>query len=215
VTNPSQSPRTDYLLGIDPGIENLGWGLVKVDGTKMSPRPVGFGAIKQSTATSVPYQARALSIASNVVSLVASLEVSVHIICETPGNWFNAKGEASKDSEAVQKLYWTTGAILGGLGAYHGLSAAAMTMWVVEPRDWKGQVEKPMMRQRNIAWLDQYGLALPESAPMDTSDALGLARKAGSLWCPTNPMRDWLPDNWSLVYTGACTTTQEVYELLI
>ena len=131
-------------------------------------RPNRIAGVK--TEGKAPWQARANNCAMQVINSIFSLlnrsEANCMavggVIVETPSNWFTEKGQASKDVEAVQKLYYFCGNLIARF-ADEGLP-----VWSIRPEAWKGQTPKRLMVRRSLERFEKYGI---EPAPGMTHDA--------------------------------------------
>lgn len=154
------------IFAIDPSIGSLGYALHE-NGCITSA-----GVIKQK-GNQGGYHWRGAGMASTVAQLVVGIP-KVHVVIETPTNWFNERGMASKDSEAVQKLYYVVGAIVGVCQGILNVDS----VWGVDPNKWKGQTPKKIMQTRCEKYLGVMDLKLPDRAPHDTAEAVLLAAYA-------------------------------------
>jgi hypothetical protein len=133
------------------------------------------GVIQQHTDAEVAYQTRAKAMADTVERLINILiewDELVDVIIETPENWFGPKGMDSKNSDAVQRLYWQVGVIVGILSHTANVSG----IWCVGPTQWKGQTPKPVMLARALKYTAEQQIFLPETIPHDTAEAVLLGR---------------------------------------
>ncbi len=166
-------PSTAYvmprpIIAIDPSLKNLGFAMLDRLGHLRHAI-----ILQQTTSAQTSYHARGLWMAREVRRLVdTSGCTSVDVIMEVPTNWFNERGQASKDDEAVQKLYYQVGTIIGTLAAHPSIAG----IWVVEPMQWKGQAPKNVMKERAFKFAARQGVNLPAGIPHDTCEAILLAR---------------------------------------
>lgn len=102
-------------------------------------------------------------------------------VIETPDNWFTDRGEDSKRDEAVQKLYWFVGHLVGALEGLMYHAGYIQDIWTVVPKAWKGQTPKPIMHDRGVKALTDQGWILdPKKFKHDVAEAVLLARIAGN-----------------------------------
>lgn len=134
------------------------------------------GCIKQSGGND-GYHRRGLYMAHAVAQIVDSTDRDadqhfVDVIVETPTNWFNEKGQASKDNEAIQRLYYFVGALMATLSAHPQVYA----IWAVDPVQWKGTTPKDIMVARALKHAAAQAMNLPLRTPHDTCEAILLAK---------------------------------------
>ena len=169
-----------YLLAIDPSLRNLGFGLLSDSG-----RITAAGLLKQVTDPLIDYHIRGCWMAHNVYQLICTLgtdvSIPINVVIETPANWFGPRGQVSKDNEAVQKLYYLVGAVIGILTQHPWVHS----IWSVAPT-WKGQTPKEIMIKRARSYARSQDLVLNKDAPDDTAEALLLARYALERYEPAN-----------------------------
>lgn len=182
---PSNShPLPRPIIAIDPSLKNLGFAVI--DWSGLIRHAI---ILQQLTSHNVSYHARGLWMAREVHRLIDNVVLpnilqhmpqglplvqrdQLDVVMEVPTNWFNERGIASKDDEAVQKLYYQVGAIVGTLCAHPNVSG----IWVVEPMQWKGQAPKNVMKERAFKYAARQGINLPDTVPHDTCEAILLAR---------------------------------------
>lgn len=114
------------------------------------------------------------------------------VVCESPTNWFNDKGMASKDHESVQRLYWEVGAIVATLARMPHWHSC----WTVSPA-WKGQTPKPIMVNRCAQWLRTHERPAPTSH--DMAEAILLSREAANLYLDRLAKDKPMPDYWARI----------------
>lgn len=174
---PVQKVLPRYLLAIDPSINNLGYAIFSKGGAL-----IHAGFLQQEADRSLDYRARSLAMAQGVERLLdlstegdvlAPHFQSVDLLIETPENWFGGRGMASKDDEAVQKLYLLVGTVIGTMAA----SLVVGSIWGAFPTAWKGQTPKDIMKSRAIRYAGTQGINLPPSVPHDTCEAILLGKK--------------------------------------
>lgn len=159
---------TTYIFAIDPSVMSLGWSVVDpADGTIATA-----GAIVQKTHHSVDYRRRAHAMAHIVDHTIAhqiafGLPYRLAVVIETPSNWFTPRAIKSKDSEAVQRLYFMTGCLVGRLASNDDVDS----IWGVYPK-WKGQTPKAIMKRRALNRLQQAGRHVTPSMTHDTAEAI-------------------------------------------
>ena len=163
------------IIAVDPSISSLGCALVSFEGI-----PLNAWFIHQRTARSHDYHRRAFAMAWLLRTLIESIgdeqkEVA-EVVIETPVNWFTPRAIRSKDSEAVQRLYYCVGAI-AGLAA---TAANVSSIWGVGPK-WKGQTPKDIMLRRAYKYLQDHEKSFTaEYMPHDVAEALLLGRYAAA-----------------------------------
>lgn len=165
------------VLAIDPSLVSLGFAVAETIESHedlLCPRRriSAMGYIKQHTDKGVPYHLRALEMVNKFADAINLPERWLFDRCviEVPNNWFTEKGQGSKDSESIQKLYFFCGALVAKMCSY------ADQVEVVTPMGWKGQTPKPII----IARVKALGIKVPEHTPHDTYEAAWLAYKATS-----------------------------------
>lgn len=190
------------IVGIDPSNLCVGVGAVMVTSTGRVT-PVGAACIKQEYNDWV---CGASTIGHQVQDMVCQLAPdSSHygdnetiIFLEVPDNWFDKRGENSKNNEAVQKLYAATGSILSSL---QWVKVATTTCYGVRPIQWKGTVPKEVSRTRLNRWLEQYGYKpLDKDVPNDVSDALSLAKRGAEEVFQQESKGSSSLEKWSLIW---------------
>jgi len=151
------------MVAIDPSLVSLGLAVLESTG-----KPHLLQHIKQHN-TAANWHARALQMATAVqYTLSQNLPLSPFaVLVETPANWFCERGQDSKNSEAVQKLYFVTGAICASLFEI----PACRGIWSVDPGQWKGQSPKSVMLTRAQRYCARYDINLMH-APSDVAEAL-------------------------------------------
>lgn len=139
---------------MDPSIVSLGYAIRKLDEEKI----LAAGTIKSPSSNNdtYEYQVRALAMAHTVINTAVSLikalpDGGLHVLTEMPNNWQTQKGNDSKNSESVQKLYWFVGAMLGAMSTH----SACGTLHGVYPNEWKGATPKTVMVKRALAYQSQ------------------------------------------------------------
>ncbi len=113
------------------------------------------------------------------------LEVIVGVEC--PNNWFNEKGQASKDSEDIQVTY----AVYGGIVSALSRSEWCSVCYSAIPIAWKGQVPKDVMMRRARVYLGCHQrFEIPQTD--DVAEAILLAKRlAGDLKSGEDPKKTW------------------------
>lgn len=162
------------ILSIDPSMTSLGYAILQGEVLQSA------GFIKQQTSSSVDYHARGAYMAAEVIRIISVLEPPVpllDVVIEAPANWFDSRGTASKDSEAVQKLYYQVGLLVGMLCNHD----AVRSVWCCTPGQWKGQTPKPIMVTRSQRFTAAQGIFLPDHVPHDVHEAILLGRWASKL----------------------------------
>jgi hypothetical protein len=145
---------------------------------------------------------RAASMATMIsIILESNMESGTYAdaIIEIPSNWFCERGQSSKDSEAVQKLYFTVGASVLALAHTTGI----MCVWGVHPEQWKGQTPKNIMLNR------AEKLAGIRINNHDAAEAilLGAYAHARQHPIPSDPAIEWVRFQKPIahVHQGCCT----------
>ncbi len=133
------------IIAIDPSIRAVG---LAIRGSGRDGKIESFGQIELES-TSHEWTQRAAAMARCVVVRCMGYMcggVDNEFILETPEHWANsARGRDSENNEAVQKVYWVVGAIIGMISTQ---LSTRDTIHVVRPSQWKGNVSKPMMVER-------------------------------------------------------------------
>ncbi len=155
------------IVAIDPSIGSLGYAALTPKGDILAA-----GVISQHTSRDEDYHARgfymAQTIERRIKDISEEMQEGVDVLIEVPANWFCERGSASKDNEAVQKLYYQVGAIIGLLATLPYVRG----VWTVQPHQWKGQTPKAVMVKRALAYASAQGVFLQEKIPHDTFEAL-------------------------------------------
>ncbi len=172
----TRTTSSDYLIAIDPSLRSLGYAMFKKSKALVL---AGVARPRLARITARSYHQRGVSLADDLwryLEPVMTVKKSADIIIELPTNWFNERGMASKDNEAIQKLYYFVGALIGIL--YN--KPNVHSIWGVTPMAWKGDVKKPIMVERAHRYLKNLGRDIDEKIPHDTCEALLLGRFAFS-----------------------------------
>lgn len=193
------------FVGIDPSGYSCGIGLI--GGSSL----LQCWSIKQTKQDNWPRQS--LVMATRVLNMLAtaipSNSTDVFIACEIPMNWHTSKGEASRNSEDVQKLYATVGAIIQTLGA-ELMTWARPTgyyqVWGVTPITWKGNAGKDMMVRRATRLLEANGKTFNNYVTHDAAEGLMLARALQERIQTNFLMGQEPPKGWSLILDGGRPT---------
>lgn len=164
------------ICSVDISIKNLGYAFLKPEG-----EIVTVGILQQDTPQSVDYHTRGWHMARQLLRVIEeaaeSIEGPLDVILEVPSNWFDSRGMDSKNSEAVQKLYYQAGAIVGALATSKGVHS----IWTVTPIQWKGTTPKDVMVRRAKAFAGAQGIFLRNGIPHDSCEALLLGKYAVQL----------------------------------
>lgn len=155
------------LLAIDPSMLSLGWATVNLTNGSL----VEAGGIKSTVATPKEWYPQSVAMVREIEVLLDTTKPQI-VVVETPNNWFTERGDAAKDSESVQKLYYTTGGIVAAA------CRTQATVYVVTPQAWKGQTPKGIMVTRATILMQKQGLPLC-AMPHDVAEAILLATEAG------------------------------------
>lgn len=153
---------------------NLGYALLR-----QSSEIVICGLIKQTSDAAVDYHCRGLWMGQHVHFALGTLLEDedlislLDVIIEVPANWFNQRGQQSKDNEAIQKLYFTVGCIIALLACHPYVNS----VWCITPI-WKGSLPKDVMVERAKRFALAQDRTLKDHVPHDTAEALLLARWA-------------------------------------
>ena len=205
---PSDQP----IMAVDPSIASLGLAFSRFDGGIIDAR-----FLRQITGRQVDYHVRAFAMAQMLRAIAfevsTDLKADLTFVLEVPANWFTGRALKSKDNEAVQKLYYTCGIILGVLTQ----TACIDSTWVVTPR-WKGQVPKNIMKRRALQHIrsDFQGHIVDESMPHDVAEAILLARYAAERRHVDMHNRIWFENPLVMIHRKEyldqrCTTSVEMY----
>lgn len=165
------------LIAIDPSIRSLGLTAMLIDPThghthQAQVLECGTFATKEHDSWRLRSATMAHRVRSRIEHLIDEHQVPTVVVMETPANWFNQRGQASKDSESVQKLYHFVGELVGQLSR-----TDISRLWVTTPSGWKGTTPKAIMVKRAITYGSRYGLQLDPSYD-DACESLMLARAA-------------------------------------
>lgn len=146
------------IVGVDPGCESTGYGIIESDGT--DHRAVVYGAIK--TAVRRPFHERLLKIYTELNSLLAREKVGVMAIEEV---------FYSTNVESALKLSHARGVILL-VAAQHGLSVCEYSPLEIK----KGVVGYGRAGKEQVQSMVSFLLGLPQPpTPSDAADALAVA----------------------------------------
>jgi len=170
------APSADYLISIDPSLRSLGYAVFKKNKDLIV---AGVARPRKVKIVGKSYHQRGAILADDLWRYLESFidsEKSADIIIELPTNWFNERGMTSKDNEAIQKLYYFVGALIGIL--YN--KPNVFSIWGVSPMAWKGTTPKPVMIERAYKYLKTMGKDTDIKMPHDTCEALLLGRFAFS-----------------------------------
>lgn len=143
------------IIILDPSINETGYAIFRKN-RSLHSYGVLYGNKKCSSwmekAYSVALKAEALRTYCN--------EELVAVIYEMPQIWQSARGQISKESGALEKLYYVCGIIQGMF------KSRAIPIFVSE---WKGQLPKSVIQEKMIA---KY--KLPSNVSDHETDAIGL-----------------------------------------
>lgn len=170
------APSSDYLISIDPSLRSLGYAIFK---RSMALVVAGVARPRKARIAGKSYHQRGVVLADDLWRYLESFmdsKKSADIIIEVPTNWFNERGMTSKDNEAIQKLYYFVGTLIGIL--YN--KPNVFSIWGVTPMAWKGSAPKPVMVERAYKYLKNLGRDTDIKMPHDTCEALLLGRFAFS-----------------------------------
>lgn len=162
------------IVAVDPSLHNLGFAVLHLD-TARTPIVTQFTFRNSAT---LDYRTRAMAVCQHVavaINTVTKSEQAMFVL-ECPTNWFTSKGMASKDNEAVQRLYFLAGMLLATAAHCKGIYSC----WGIEPGQWKGTTPKPVMMQRAINHLQKGAGPVQDlnEMPSDAAEAFLLARHA-------------------------------------
>ena len=104
---------SDYLIAIDPSLRSLGYAVFK---KSMALVLAGVARPRKAKIVGKSYHQRGAILADDLWKYLESFidsKSNTDIIIELPTNWFNERGMTSKDNEAIQKLYYFVGALIG------------------------------------------------------------------------------------------------------
>jgi hypothetical protein len=159
------------LLSIDPSINVLGYALIKLPNTE-TPGPA---TIVTSGTLTVPQNIRQQSTSYRIWYMLERLQKAIivvtsehptDLIIEQPQHRSDTVGKGAMHSKSLDKLMFTTGAILGwGYACFPSITAT-----LIPVTQWKGQLPKEETKRRVM----RYWNYEPET--LDESDALGLAQ---------------------------------------
>jgi hypothetical protein len=146
-------------MTIDPGIEKTGWAAWH------NYQLLEWGLITSRDITSSGWFLIAQSMAGRVANLAVKVR-AVRAVSEFPQEMWGAKGRAALNSGSVKKLAAYVGMIEGRL------MAMGVSVSVVEPMAWKGQVGKDITKKRVLRDYPKVG---PDHES-DVYDAIGIGR---------------------------------------
>ena len=127
------------LISIDPSIRVLGVSVWR-DNKLYSAYTL------RTTGKYLTWQDRALTMACRVGSIIVNHQPSI-VVIEIHENWHSQRGNVSKDSESIQKLYYYVGLQAGLLPYIYGQDGS-VTVLGITPNTWKGNVPKNVMLTR-------------------------------------------------------------------
>jgi hypothetical protein len=145
------------LVTIDPSLRNLGFTIFTMLNNGI--RTVDWlGDI--SLTPPIPKETTWIQIASSMANATYKLlynhvgHIPVAFIVETQENWAGPKGIHSKDTGAIQKLYFFTGILSHKLTRI----TTPLGVWGVGPTHWKGQTPKKIMIRRAKAFCAELNI---------------------------------------------------------
>ena len=158
------------LVTIDPSQNSLGMAFFSLAGL-----PHTALHIKRKVSTPGDWHSQAMQMATAVSHTVAvyRYDEALTVLIELPANWFGVRGMHSKNSGAIQKLYFTTGAIC----AFLQTEPTCVAIWGVSPSSWKGQVSKDIMLNRARNYCTTHEIDIQGCAD-DVAEALLLGKYA-------------------------------------
>lgn len=162
------------LITIDPSLRNLGIAMFGMTDEHISSL-MCLGGIHNPAKDNDDWFLRASLMVQAVETFIESVRVTGEpflLVTETQENWFGPKGEDSKNSGAIQKLYFFTGALsqlFPRVANYEGA-------YGIGPSTWKGQVSKEVMMDRAHRWLEAKGWGEPLNMTHDIAEALLLGK---------------------------------------
>lgn len=155
-----------HLISIDPSISSLGTAFHDYKGSLEEAC-----LLTNTNSTSMPWQERAEFMARATaefwwrrLTMNRIAYGALIVVIEMPENWFGERGMQSKDSEAIQKLYFFTGMLIKSLSI---CLTYVHQILLVTPTRWKGQVPKPVMVQRAFKYLKKQDFQWPEGGMSD------------------------------------------------
>ena len=150
------------VLGIDPGIERVGWGLIETNGNAV--KYIGCGCIK--TSSDLAQQERLASIAHQIRNLVRE---------KTPDRAVVERLFFAKNKKTALSVSESRGAILVVLLEENVITSEYTPLEVKRAITGNGSAEK-----RQVAWMVKNILKIKENiASDDALDALALCLMAG------------------------------------
>ncbi len=145
------------MLGLDPGSRVTGWGMIV--GDRRVAAVAGFGCLRPPRTAGRP---RALAYLSEHLTDLLSAQRPQVVVVETPFSALHLR--------AGLMLAETRGALLAVLGRWGGEVVEYEPARVKAAIVGYGRAEK-----RQVAYIVQRRLQLPEAPPEDAADALALA----------------------------------------
>lgn len=135
----------DHFICVDPSIRRLG--VAYYEHNKLRE------AYLLSQDGKDDWRRRAMAMCHRLCGLIHFVippDTSFDILTEIPENWQGERGVTSRDSEAVQKLYY----FVGLMAAMLPLTGARYVSGVT-PTRWKGQIPKRIMIKRGLTWCEE------------------------------------------------------------
>jgi hypothetical protein len=121
------------IITLDPSINDCGYAIFRKNRSLHS-----YGVIKPEKG--LEWKEKAYSILLKIESLKAYCNEDLEkIIYEMPEIWFSARGQISKESGALEKLYFVCGMIQGKF---------EYIAYPLTPSQWKGQLPKDVTLER-------------------------------------------------------------------
>jgi len=95
-------------------------------------------------------------------------------VTETQENWFGEKGEHSKNSGAIQKLYFFTGILCKAMSELPRMNS----IYGIGPTQWKGQAPKDVMQKRAVKFGKSMNEFIKTGMKHDAGEALLIGKYA-------------------------------------
>ena len=192
----SDLPIPNLLVSVDPSQRSAGMAAIDmangeiVEVIHLTNDAAGESLHKGGWARPACCMGRAVAFVAQQLSSLYS-PVTIHTICELPANWFSEKAIASKDSEDIQKLYFSVGHLCGELSRI----PVVKSIHLILPGLWKGQKPKRIMVKRAKRFI-------PTITNHDVAEALLLGKLAYEKREHGEPSTLRLPEPFVQVYGG-------------
>lgn len=160
------------LLSVDPGINSTGWAywIHRSNGIEQSPYRVGLVRSKRTGSWWEHAKTQVWELESIVQSHSIPMR-EVDFVCEMPQSMMGSHGGmVSLQTNSIQKL-----SAMVGMFAYWAWCQEVLSVQLVHPREWKGQLPKAVVCQRIRKTLGSHHCKFYKA---DIWDAVGIGLHA-------------------------------------